>query len=239
MNYRSAKIRLISLVIGFVVMLPPAVHAVTISSEAIKTAVSNHVEKNMPWAPGTVRIEFLSKIVDAVFDKDPITIELQNRPEETFIGDTLFSIKYISNGVKIKEDVVRVRLEVLTDVVISSRALTRDCEIKAEDIRIIKKWLRRTPVNLVGSDREVIGKAVNLNLPKNVEIQKNILKSPLLVKKGNMVQIAIDNGSLSVMTLGVSEEDGIADKMIRVRNISSNKIIYARVVDRSLVTVEF
>ena len=54
-----------------------------------------------------------------------------------------------------------------------------------------------------------------------------------------MVRIVLENKTMSVHTIGLTEEDGANGQMIRVQNISSKKIVYARVESASVVRVEF
>jgi len=66
-----------------------------------------------------------------------------------------------------------------------------------------------------------------------------MLKEIPLVRKGKMVKIVFDNGSVHIVTVGLSEEDGVAGNVVRVKNITSNKIIYARVLSDSVVGIGF
>lgn len=236
----SGMRRVASIILFFAMTtgLPYAAEAATIKAETVRALVSNHIEKSMPWSPEALRIEFLTKIADIVLPQDIINLEVQNRPDETFIGETFFTVKYLSEGTLVKEEMLRVRLEVQTSVVVSSKALAKDREITAEDVVVQKKWVRRMPTNVVTTLAEVLGKVPTYNLSQNQEITQNCLKTPLLIKRGNIVRISLNYENLTVTAMGISEEDGAADKIIRVKNLSSNKTIYARVVDDSLVKVE-
>jgi len=44
---------------------------------------------------------------------------------------------------------------------------------------------------------------------------------------------------MQIVTVGLSEEDGVAGNIVRVKNITSNKTIYARVLSDSVVGIEF
>jgi len=66
-----------------------------------------------------------------------------------------------------------------------------------------------------------------------------MLKEIPLVRKGKMVKIVFDNGPMQIVTVGLSEEDGVAGNIVRVKNITSNKIIYARVLSDSVVGIGF
>jgi flagella basal body P-ring formation protein FlgA len=130
-------------------------------------------------------------------------------------------------------------MEVLKDFVVSARYLTKNKEIAADDVRVVKKWVKRLPPNVITAPADVVGKALTMNLQPDTEITRSSIKALLLVKKGSVVRILFDNGFLNVSTVGISEEDGVTDALIRVKNVSSNKTIYARVTSGSLVKVEF
>ncbi len=230
---------IISFLSSAITVLPHLAQAAVIKAETIRNLISDHVEKNMPWSPGAVRLDFPVRADDVVLPAEKITIKVQSRPDEDYIGDAAFAVKFLSGETLIKEETVRIRMEVLTDVVVAAKSLARNKKIAAEDIKVLKKWVRHIAPNAVTMPAEVIGKALTLNIGRNSEITRNVVKAPLLIKKGNLVRVVIDNENLSVMAMGVSEEDGEAEKMIRVKNLSSNKTIYARVTGDSLVRVEY
>jgi flagella basal body P-ring formation protein FlgA len=71
-----------------------------------------------------------------------------------------------------------------------------------------------------------------------MELSAARLKDAPLVRKGKMVRVQFDNGSLRITTVGIPEEDGTAGNMVRIRNVTSNKVIYAKVLGDSLVGVD-
>lgn len=218
----------------------PAKSAAAIITEAeIKTAIVNYVESNMPWPPGAFRVEGKSRLSDAVIPGEDITLEITARPEQDFVGYTAFRVKYYSGAKLVQETSLGVVMEALRDVVVSTKALKKDKVITAEDVRVIKKWVRRLPDKTATASDEVVGKVLMVNIRQNNEIARNIIKEPHLIKAGSAVRIMLDNGNFSIGTMGISQENGIAAALIRVKNASSQKIIYARVVGESLVKVEF
>ena len=66
-----------------------------------------------------------------------------------------------------------------------------------------------------------------------------MVKEPVLIKKGEVVRIVLDNGRMSLMATGVAEEPGVDRQRIRVKNLSSQKTILAKVMAEGLVKVEF
>ena len=242
MDNAIAKRRALSflLLLGLMTGFPArSAAAGTITAPEIKGAIIHYVESSMHWPSGSLRIDDRAKINDVVIPGEDIRLEVAARPDQDFIGDTVLAVKYYSGRNLVKEETLRVMLEALKDVVVSTKALTKDKIITAEDVRIEKKWVRRLPEKLATVSDEVIGKVLMVNIRQNNEIARNVLKEPRLIKKGSAVRIILDNGDFSISTMGVSEENCIAESLIRVKNVSSNKIIYARVVGDSLVRVEF
>jgi flagella basal body P-ring formation protein FlgA len=219
--------------------LPEDAQGAIVRAEEIKAAIFLHVENNMPWAPGAIRVDFPGKVADVEVPGERGKLEVQNRPDEDYIGDAVFSVRLYSGKVLYKEEKVRVVLEVLRDFVVSARFLTRNKSIAADDVRVLRKWVKRIPPNVLTSPADAMGKALTMNLPPDSEITRSNIKAPLLIKKGSVVRILFDNGYLNVTTVGISEEDGVTDALIRVKNVSSNKTIYARVASDSLVKIEF
>jgi len=51
--------------------------------------------------------------------------------------------------------------------------------------------------------------------------------------------MVLESGPMMIVTFGICEEDGSRGDYIKIRNTSSNKMVYARVTDDSSVRVEF
>jgi flagellar basal body P-ring formation protein FlgA len=210
-----------------------------IDQEKINKAIGLHIEKNMPWPQGSMRFEVLSGIPEIALPKGNVSWKVEIKGNDNYLGDTYFIVKLYNKGVLFKEEPIRVRIEVLNEFVVSIKNLGRDSVISANDIAVQKKWVRAIPVNSVSCMDEVVGKLLVVNIRPNTEISRNMLKEVTAVKRGKMVQIILDSGAMNITTMGLSEEDGAEGSFVKVRNITSNKIIYARVVGESKVRVDF
>jgi len=83
------------------------------------------------------------------------------------------------------------------------------------------------------------GQVASRNLRTNTFITANLTTPPTLVKKGNVVLITARSGSIIVRMNGVALENGVKGQQIRVKNTSSERIIYAKVVTDSEVLVNY
>jgi len=210
-----------------------------LNQEALGKVITEHIEKNMPWPADSARIELLSQLSVVTSDKVGLSFKVTSRSREEYLGDTSFTVRIFQNDVFLKEETVRVRIEVLREFVVSTNNLGRDALITANDVSLQKKWIRSIPINAISTLEEATGKIMAVSIRPNTEITRNMLKELMPVKKGKMVHIILDNGAMKIMAMGLSEEDGAEGAIVKVRNITSSKTIYARVIGQSKVKVDF
>jgi flagella basal body P-ring formation protein FlgA len=221
--------------------VPPALagQVASIKGKELKALVKKYIETNMPWKEENLRIEFLSRITDPPVQGEKISCQVKSRQDEAYIGDSVFTVGIYDDGTLIREESVRVRMEVAMDIVVSAKFLPRDTEINADDVKLVRRWFNQSPANIVTQMEDVVGKQAYSDIRQNMEIKRNMLKTVKTIKRGKMVKIVLENGPMMIVTFGLSEEDGSRGDFIKVRNISSNKIVYAKVIDDSSVSVDF
>jgi len=157
-----------------------------------------------------------------------------------FIGYSNFTIRFYNEEVFLKEKTVRVKLEVLRDMVVSTGYLARDTNISKDDVKLVKRWFDRISPGVVTDINDVLGKRLRTSIKHpNTIITRNMLREPVMVKRGNLVRIVLEKGPLRITTMGLSKQNGAFGDIIKVKNISSKNVIYARVMGDSLVQVEF
>jgi len=83
------------------------------------------------------------------------------------------------------------------------------------------------------------GLIASRNLRINTVITDNLTNQPTLIKKGDSVLITASSGTIIVRMNGIALENGVKNQQIRVKNTSSERIIYAKVVTDSEVLVNY
>jgi len=211
----------------------------TIDQDTIKKIIVTHIEKKMPWPKGSVRIELVNRISGVTLPGEEITYRVVNNRREDYIGHSTFAVRFYNKEVFVKKQTVRVKLEVLKGVVVSSKFLSKDTRIRPDDIRLVNKWFDRISARVITDPYDVIGQTLRTNIKLNTEITRSMLRNTPMVRKGKLVRIVLQKGPLKISTIGLSRQDGGTGDLIRVKNISSKKIIYAKVIGDSLVCVEY
>ncbi|MBW2632380.1 MAG: flagellar basal body P-ring formation protein FlgA [Deltaproteobacteria bacterium] len=212
--------------------------AAVIRGETIKATVRAYIEKNMPWPGNAVRVEFPGRVSNLSLTGKKITFRVLSRRNEDFIGDSSFTVRCYENDTFLSEKTVRVRIEVLMDVVVSTKSIHRNVRIDHDDVKLVKRWFDRLPSKIISNPGTVVGMKLRTNVKPNAEIKGNMVKSIPMVKRGKPVKIVFENGPMRITTVGLSEQDGMCGELIKVRNVSSKKVIYVRVTGNSLAKVE-
>jgi flagella basal body P-ring formation protein FlgA len=209
------------------------------NDELMMQKIRQHIEKNMSWPVDQTRIEFLSQLPLMENSGGKISCHIESRPREAYLGDTSFNIRLFKNGIFLKEESIRVRIEVQREFVISTNHLSRDAVITESDVTLKTRWVREIPFNSVLSLNDVLGKQATSAIRPNTDITRTMFKEVMPVKKGKLVQVLLDNGAMMMVMNALAEEDGAEGSMIKVRNLGSHKTIYARVIGPGKVQVDF
>jgi len=219
--------------------IPTDGSAAVLKEGTIRKIVAEHIQRHMPWEPEDVRMIFLTGCNDIVVPAPDYTYDVHERPNEPYIGEAAFTLKLYRDGIFLLERTVRVRMEVAFDVLVSTRALAANTVIRPEDVKVVQRWVTREPQQSLASLEEALERRVVSSIRPNHAITRTMLREVPLVKKGGMVKMILTNGLIYITTMGQIQEDGGMGSTVRVKNITSQRIVYARVVGDSVVQVDF
>jgi len=239
---RAATLSRISVLFALLALLctfAPVCGASTSGEKAIKEAVRKHVEDNAPWPRERVRVEFFGPMPEVAGPAGQADLKVRSRAGERYIGRTSFTVRFSKGDTVVREEAVRVRIEVFTDLVVSTRGIMRDAVIGSDDVTVTSKWMDTAPAGILTDAAEAVGKKAVMRLNAGTEISRTMLRSAPVVKKGEVVRIVLESGPMVISAVGLCQEDGGKGDLVRVQNISSKKIIFARVMGSSLVRVDF
>ncbi len=145
MRIRSFNILVVSFLLVFVTAGVSQLCAAPVTSfkeSKIKTVVKEYIHANAPWPQENVRIEFLGRIADVSIQGERFSVKIRSRRDESFIGDSTFTVTVYDEGTLLRELTGRVRWKWLLTVVISTKIsrgailiammnkLTRKCSIR-------------------------------------------------------------------------------------------------------------
>lgn len=124
-------------------------------------------------------------------------------------------------------------------VVVAKDFIKKGQVIKVEDVRSEDRILFRLTGNIAQDAGSVVDKIAKMDIRAGMVIKASMLDYKKLIKRGDPVTIIAESGSLRVTVAGKAMEDGPEGKFIKVLNLNSKKIIVAKIVANSTVSVHF
>lgn len=236
-------IYLIIFLAGLTMMAGPVMGAAS-ASGANRTynlgeLVNQYVRENSSRSAEDIRMEFPEKLPEVSLKGEKISHEVSQMGKTVLIGNCHFLVRFFDNGVQIARYTLRADIEVRENYITAVRIIKRNSIVGADDLQLAERWVRRISLKAISDVDEVVGKRLIVDLAPDREILRGMVKEPVLIKKGEVVRIVLDNGRMSLMATGVAEEPGVDRQRIRVKNLSSQKTILAKVMAEGLVKVEF
>jgi flagella basal body P-ring formation protein FlgA len=125
---------------------------------------------------------------------------------------------------------VPARISKMANVAVAARALTRGHRLGPDDLRQESRDLATVSRDAVRDPQHVRGYVMRRSAGVGRVIDTRMLSAPLLVERGQGVQLLSSTAGLQIRMTGVSLDDGSRGEMIRVRNPVSNRVVRARVV---------
>ncbi|MCU0581754.1 MAG: flagellar basal body P-ring formation chaperone FlgA [Syntrophales bacterium] len=236
-------IYLIIFLAGLTMMAGPVMGAASASSANrtynLGELVNQYVRENSSRSAEDIRMEFPEKLPEVSLKGEKISHEVSQMGKTVLIGNCHFLVRFFDNGVQIAKYTLRADIEVRENYITAVRVIKRNSIVGTDDLQIAERWVRRISLKAISDVDEVVGNRLIVDLAPDREILRGMVKEPVLIKKGEVVRIVLDNGRMSLMATGVAEEPGVDRQRIRVKNLSSQKTILAKVMAEGLVKVEF
>jgi flagella basal body P-ring formation protein FlgA len=146
-----------------------------------------------------------------------------------------FLYKVLVNGKVVKKLWVPVRIDREVKVVVASTLIPKGTKITSSMVSL-KGVPSRKAYNAFHSVSEVIGSVARVDLLPGTVLREQLLKPNYLVKRGMPVKVIYQRGAIHIELLGVALDSGVRGRIIRVKNVSTGKVLRCKVVGEGLVS---
>lgn len=175
---------------------------------------------------------------------DPrLRLALCDQPLETFqppggreMGNTTVGVR--CNGSRSWTLYVPMTIDVHTGVVVAATSLPKGESIDASKVKIARRNLAKLPQGYFRTLEEVEGTVLKRNVTAGQPLTPSMLKAQRMVERGQRVTVLARSGGLEVRVPAKALSHGANGERIRVRNLSSQRIIEGVVVAAGLVRVD-
>ncbi len=132
---------------------------------------------------------------------------------------------------------VRVDIRLLREVAVAARPLVRGDVLSRDDVRMVRKDVSRISGGYFDDATALVGYELRQSVPAGRMLYSRMLQRPKLVRRGDKVTVLAVVGGLEVRVMGQALADGGKGQMIRVRNLSSKRVVQGEVVSKGLVRI--
>lgn len=110
-------------------------------------------------------------------------------------------------------------------------------EIVSEDMLVQEDRLVTNP-NIITPDNSVVGMQAVKFIPAGRALNYSDFKKEVVLKRGQIVKALAGQDNFEISISALAEESGAVGDVIKVKNAESNKVLSARIEDRSTVRIE-
>jgi len=123
------------------------------------------------------------------------------------------------------------------EVFVTTRFLARGTQLQKSDFALEKHDISNQSIGYITAIESINGKILRRPLRHNSIIPPNALTEAMLIKRGDSVIILAQNTTVKVHMKGKALKNGAKGETIRVRNLSSKRVIEGKVLSEGVVGV--
>ena len=212
---------------------------IRISEKKIEKIVENYIKSRPFFKNNNSRIKEIRVSNEVLLPKGRVFHKVMPLQKNSLAGSIPVSIIFSGSGNFKKRVWSTVKIEVLTEVAVAKRPMGKHKIITRDDIGFKKVDLLEQSSNVITDYREILGKRTRKTIRAGTVLRSDIIELPPLVKRGDLVLIVAESGSLRITAMGEARGKGGMGERIKVVNMDSGKRLYATVKDSKTVEVDF
>jgi flagella basal body P-ring formation protein FlgA len=211
-------------------------NGIDIGPDKIQKIIADYIKKNQHTLPDA-EIRFVPNALPLPFTLPTGDLSYEVTPSNPgVLGSSRFSIIFRVDGSVVKNMSVRGEIEALAQIVVCAGPLKRGEVLRPQHLKTALMDI--SSIDNPGFEPSAfIGKKLQRSLRGGSPVLLSMVESLPVVRRGERVKMVINSGSMQITATGLATSDGVQDEMIRVRNITSDKMIYCRVAAPGVVEV--
>jgi len=168
-----------------------------------------------------------------------ISFQQYQKGKRRFEGQVSLIVVVKINGVVKNKVKLSGWVDIFQPVVCASRDLKRGERISKDDLYFVKRNISHLSSRIITDMNEIIGFMAKHNVKKDTSLKEWMFERYPIVDRGDIVTIIAESGDIKVTAPGRILMKGYAGELVKVENLMSKKEIYAKVVNGSMVAVDF
>lgn len=205
------------------------------AEQAVIAAAVACLKKQLPWSDECLDVQLAQSLPRELQDRPASAgYTAEWRSAGTPQGRIALRIIRQAAGEKSVDVPVQFDVRHFEEIVVTSRPIARGEVIVASDLEIARRDVTQS-VGYSTTSESLVGRKAKRILPAGHVLKATDAEAPVraaeppIVKRRDRVKVIARSGALVIEMAGESQQDGRAGDVIKVRNITSNALISARV----------
>ncbi len=168
-----------------------------------------------------------------------ISFQQYQKGKRKFEGHVSLFVVVMVNGVVKNKVKLSGWADIFQPVVCASRDIKRGERISKEDLYFVKRNISHLSSKVISDMNHIIGSMAKHNVKKDISLKEWMFEKYPIVDNGDIVTIIAESGDIKITAPGRILMKGYTGELVKVQNLMSKKEIYAKVVNGSMVAVDF
>ncbi|MBI3584561.1 MAG: flagellar basal body P-ring formation protein FlgA [Nitrospinae bacterium] len=207
--------------------------------QQLRSAIEDFVESRKDITKGRIVVDNINYSGKIILPSPDFGYEINAGSSLTSSGRKFFNIIFKTDGKFLKGLNIAADLKVVLPVAVAANHIKKGEPVSETSIQIEEREISRDLSQIVTDPRDIVGKQAKVDIAKGEVIRIGSAETMILVNQGDVVNIVAESNMLRVAVKGVVRDKGGKGELVKVLNVSSNKVINAKIIDSNTVRVEF
>ncbi len=210
---------------------------VPLNGDDVAAAYRRYIQEHSPYAANlTIEVAPLKDVV--ILPDNQVTIAPVPPHNSKLLGDVTLEMVIMHQGQPLKRLKVSGIVRLKRAVVCATRPLRAQEIVGPADVQVVTREVAGNVDDFFIAADQVVGHILAKNIgPQEILTTKDLSNQPI-IKRGDNVNVVLDEDGMEMSTKGVAQEQGYVGKSIRLVNPRSKKEIQGLVLDAKTVKVQ-
>lgn len=210
-----------------------------INSDLLRQAIEKAVLAQFQTEKVSARISRLETPESIEVESGQVSVRASVANVRNYFAPFIASLEISVNSRVVRRVSATVQIEATADVLVAARDLTAQDKLAESDFRIDTRPLEKPLQNYLRDPLKLRGALLLKNLAAGTELTTDVIAAGIAVKNGDSVRILGQSGKIQISVAGEARAAGRIGDRIAVKNLASNAVLQATIVDEGLVKISF
>ena len=212
--------------------------ATTLRGDWLAQRLRAAVEKRIPYSLDEVAKIVIPRIPDCRVPEGS-RVKVSFNDEERFDGHVVVSLAVKDRDKTVVSRRINVKVDRFVSVIGLRADMRRGDVINRQSLVDLRRPASAVPDDAVRRPELLIGAEIRRRVSSGDVLRHSWIKIPPVIKRGDRVRVIAKRGQIQLSTFGQALNDATNAAFVRVRNLSSKKVVTGRASGPGLVMMEF